>query len=856
MKFAFWSLAGKASPSTPEGTSSGQGVRALVLELIEGPTLADRIAQGALPLDEALPIAKQIAEALEAAHEAGVIHRDLKPANIKVKPDGTVKVLDVGLAKALDPTPEGDPSLSPTLTAAATQMGVILGTAAYMSPEQARGKPVDKRADIWAFGVVLYEMLAGARPFQGEDVSLTLASVMKSDIDVRALPNEVTPAIRTVLDRCLEKEPRRRIRDIGDVRLAMEGGFETTLTAPHVEPTAAGPLVAPWQRPLSITGMVLAAAALTAVALSSWPTAPATAPDLVRFVVTPPDEAPIGFSGFDKDLAISADGTLVVYSSTTSDERDTQLTVHRLSDLESVALRGTLGGIAPFISPDDQWVGFVDSETEEIRRVSILGGPPQTLAELPTTLEVGAGQASSWSGASWGANDLIVAGTFGGGLFRIPLDGGPPEMLTEPDREGGEGSHNRPSVIPGHDAVLFNVRRNSGGELAALDLTTGEVTRLGLDGHTPYYVSSGHLVYAAEDGSIRAVGFDAASLEVTGTPAPLIEDAAIKGSGAADFSVSDDGRLVYISGRVIANNGPQTLIWLDHDGTPEPIALPPDLYREAKLSPSGNQVLLNIARQDNRDLWVSELTRNTLARVTTDPADDFSGTWLTDDRILFMSERDGAPGGELYARSADGTGAVAPVLVTDYQTFGFWTSAFDPERLIVTTGNPANVDVGFLTLGDDPEVQPLVASDAREVEGTVSPDGGWLAYSSDDTGAAEVYVQRFPDGGERQRVSNGGGRKPLWAPDGRTLYYVTQNRVMQVAVGTGSSFTSETPTELFQVGVRLEGRLRGIQDISPDGQRFLALVPPGGIDTPAPSSAGITVVLNWQQELLDRVPVR
>ena len=838
------------------GLEDAEGTKALVLELVEGPTLADRIRQGPIPLDEALPIATQIADALEAAHEAGVIHRDLKPANIKVTPDGTVKVLDFGLAKALDPAPEGDPAQSPTLTAAATQMGVVLGTAAYMSPEQARGKAVDKRADIWAFGVVLYEMLAGARPFQGEDVSLTLASVMKSDVDTRTLPDDVPPAVRTVLDRCLDKDPRQRMRDIGDVRLALEGRFETA-TGPPAETAKAGSLVAPWQRPISIVAMVLTAAALTAVALSSWPEAPAARADLVRFVVTPPDTAPLGFSRFDKDVALSADGTLMVYSSVTADGQQTLLTAHRLDELDGVPLRGTEGSVAPFISPDGQWVGFVDNNTEGLRRVSVLGGPPQTLAELPTTLESQlVGTASSWAGASWGADDLIIAGTFGGGLFRVPLDGGLPEALTEPDRDAGETGHNRPSIIPGYDAVLFNLRGTTDGELAVLDLTTREVTRLGLEGHTAHYVSSGHLVYAVEDGSIRAVPFDASSLTVTGAPAPLIEGVASKGSGAANFSLSTDGRLIYVPGLVTVANRQQNLAWLDHDGNPEPIPFPTDSYRQARLSPSGDQVLLAVSRRgETRHLWVSELTRNTLTRVTTDPDGGTWGTWLTDDRILFDSDRDGIPGIELYVRSADGTGAESLALVTDAETVGYQGKALGAERVVVTFGDAEKVDVGLLTLGDEPSLQPLVESESSKAYGTVSPDGGWLAYSSRETGVNEVYVERFPAGGERQRISSDGGAKPLWAPGGGTLYYVSANRVMRTNVDAGRSFTAETPTELFQVRAPLDERAQGIQDLSPDGQRFLALVPPGGIDAPAEATAGITVVLNWQQELLERVPI-
>ena len=344
--------------------------------MVEGPTLADRIAQGPIPVDEALPIAKQIAEALEAAHEAGVIHRDLKPANIKVREDGTVKVLDFGLAKALDTTPEGDPSQSPTLTAAATQMGVIMGTAAYMSPEQARGKPVDKRADIWAFGCVLYEMLTGARPFQGEDVSLTLASVMKSDVNVTTLPKDVPAMVRTVLRRCLEKEPRQRLRDIGDVRLAMEGAFETAVTPPSE--TNVAPTIPLWQRPVSIAVAVLAALAVGGLAVWTLvPPGPAVSPPPAQFALSlPPTDQ---FT--NRELALSPDGQDLVYVA--SRDGISQLFHRSMGTLDALPIRGTEGARLPFFSPGGDWVGFFANDS--VKKVLLAGGPPVTLTPMNET---------------------------------------------------------------------------------------------------------------------------------------------------------------------------------------------------------------------------------------------------------------------------------------------------------------------------------------------------------------------------------------------------------------------------------------------------------------------------------------
>ena len=403
------------------GIEETEGTRALVLELVEGPTLADRIAQGAMPLDDALPIARQIAEALEAAHEAGVIHRDLKPANIKVRKDGTVKVLDFGLAKALEPAPEADPSQSPTLTAAATQMGVILGTAAYMSPEQARGKPVDRRADIWAFGVVLFEMVTGRRPFQGRDVSEVLGGVLRLEPEWNALPGDTPPRVSTLLRRCLEKEPKQRLQAVGDIRLAMEGAFETAAPA---GPVAALQL---WQRPVPAAMFVLVIAALTSLAV--WALTRATpATGVVRFTFVPEADS-FGSQSNDRDLTISPDGAHIVYRGAAETGFGSQLYVRPIDDFDATPLRGAEGGAAPFVSPDGQWVGFISESRRALQKVSILGGTPVPLTDQSTT---------PLSGATWGGDNLIFYAAQAEGLYRVSADGGEPEALTTPDVSRGD----------------------------------------------------------------------------------------------------------------------------------------------------------------------------------------------------------------------------------------------------------------------------------------------------------------------------------------------------------------------------------------------------------------------------------
>ena len=833
------------------GLEEAEGVRALVLELVKGPTLADRIKQGPIPLDEALPIAKQIAAALEAAHEQGVIHRDLKPANVKVKDDGTVKVLDFGLAKAFQPEAGGtSASESPTilLTAAATQMGMVIGTAAYMSPEQAKGKPVDKRADVWAFGAVLFEMLTGRKPFVGDDVSDTLALVLKFEPEWDSLPTEVPARIRQLIQTCLQKKPKQRVHDIADVRLAMEGAFEAASTAPS-EPAAAAPLQV-WQRPGAIAATALVTLALGGLAVGTMMRPePAPAPDLMGFGITLPESGPLGFS----DLAISPDGNHIIYTGLLPGGDGTQLYRRPIDQLIGEPLGGTEGASAPFVSSDSQWVGFqarTASRSWTLQKVSIFGGPPVTLATLPSNIR----------GASWGADDQIIFGTIGAGLFQVPGGGGEPEALTTPDAEQGERDHRWPSIISNRGAVLFAATGGDSlatSELVVLALETEEVTRLGIKGTAPHYVETGHLVYAAPEGSMRAVPFDVARLEVTGSPVPLIDAIGIRTSGGASFSVSDNGRLVYTTEG--GGSSPRVIVWVDRNGREEPLSeLSPAGYRSVDVSPDGT--LLALERADGRtasDVWIYDLARGTLSPLTTDPAEDYSPLWTPDgSQVVFASARGDTQG--LYRRNADGSGD-AEQLYTDAEvttlSASSWSSAGD--TLVVARrsfDSPPRNDLMLVSVEGEPTGELLLESEFDERRADISPNGEWIAYESTRSGRSQIYVERFPDLGDRRPISTNGGLQPRWAPDGRELFYLgpAAGRLMIVPITTETGFRAGTPEVLVE-GPFYNFRSRTNYDVAPDGR--VVIIKPGAGASENEAAPQITVVLNWHQELLERVPV-
>jgi serine/threonine protein kinase/Tol biopolymer transport system component len=810
--------------------------RALVMELVEGPTLADHIRGGAIPVDEALPIAKQVADALEYAHDNNIIHRDLKPANIKVKEDGTVKVLDFGLAKALsDEVAAQDMSNSPTLSMAATRAGVILGTAAYMSPEQARGRKVDRRTDVWAFGVVLFEMLTGKQAFEGEDVSLVLAAVMKSEPAWENLPNDLPPRLRTVLSRCLQKDPKQRLRDIGDARLAMEGAFETAAAAAQSTP-AAGPI-----RRLAVPALVTLSSMLLVVlvALSAWIIALRRSPaeaQAVRFTVGPPGTG--SFQPFPNVVTVSPDGSKLAFIASDAPSKPLQIWIRSLDSETAQALPGTENAVQHFWSPDSRFLAFYADG--KLKKIAVSGGPAQTLADTP-----GGGNHGSWS-----RNGVILfapSGVSPPTIYRVSAAGGKATPVTTLDASRQETRHYWPYFLPDGNHFLYLATSSDSENNAVFvgSLDSPEKKLLVKVLSNAIYAPPGYLIFNRE-GALMAQRFDAQRLELAGDEAPIAEDMDFNSAnGRTAFSASENGVLTY---RTSGGTNTQ-LTWFDRSGKKLGVLGDPAQYYSLALSPDEKRVAVSITEGNNRDIWIYDVARNLKTRFTFDPATEQEMSWSPDgSRIIFNSSRKGGLL-NLYQKASDGSGN-EELLYEDTSGSKYpETFSSDGRSILYFTGTAsAKAGADILTLpltggGSGGSWKagkpvPFLQTKFNELYARFSPDGRWVAYQSNESGRFEVYVAPYPGPGGKRQISTAGGTEPHWRRDGSELFYFSGSALTIAAVnGKGSSFEVGPVKELFPLPIRV-GTYR--YDVTADGQRFLA-----NTSSEETSSAPISVVLNW-----------
>ena len=799
------------------------------MELVEGEDLAERLKRGAIPVDESLAIAKQVAEALEEAHEKGIVHRDLKPGNVKVTPDGKVKVLDFGLAKAWSGesggvTSSADLSQSPTLAHTGTAAGLILGTAAYMSPEQARGRVVDKRADVWAFGALLYEMLAGRRLFEGETVSDTLAAVLKTDPDWAALPTGTPEAVRRLLQRCLERDPKVRLRDIGEARVALAG---TTGASPA--PPPAGRAVAPWRSPAAWAAVALVAAAAAAAGAWGWPRLrPTAAPRVTRLSIPlPAGQVLPGNAG----PTVTRDGRAIAYVA-----RDapgvSRLYLRTLDRFESIVVPESEGAQQPFFSPGGERVGFF--ARGKLLTASVSGGAPTAVADA----------SYQTFGGTWAKDDTIVfVPTLVSGLLRVPASGGKPQVLTDPDGASRGYAHVFPQFLPGDRTLLFTVWGGLNQELAGaalLPLESATWSRVAPAKWQAYHATSGHLLLSGPKG-VTATAFDPDQPRPTSAPTLVVDDVfSTSNISLSWFSVSDTGTLVYVPGDPTLG----TLAWVDRDGTVSPIADEPERLVDLSLSPDGTRVVLG---QDYA-LWTMGLRRGTRSRLTLDDEGSNSfAAWSRDGtRIFFGSNRSGD--WELYSAPAGG-GEVTRLLARPGIQLPL---SLAPDGTLLFAERARGTGTDLFTLSPDGAVAPFLVSPFGKVGGQFSPNGRSVVYVSDETGRDEVYLRAVARPGEMVAVSTEGGRGPRWSPDGKEIFYRRGDSFLVASVDSTGPLSVGDSKKLFEIRAAYgRSTQQAGYAVSPDGRRLLVqLLDPRAIPTQ------INVVQNWFEELIAKVPVR
>jgi serine/threonine protein kinase len=802
------------------GLEVAEGKRFLILELVEGETLAQRLARGPLPTDEALDVCRQIAEGLETAHEKSIVHRDLKPSNIKLTPEGKVKILDFGLARAfLDKSPVEVIADSPTITAEMTQPGVILGTAAYMSPEQAKGKQVDKRADIWAFGSILFECLTGKAIFPGETITEVLAAVLKAEPDWEALPKDVPVNVRAVLRRCLQKDRNLRYHDIADVRIELTENAD----AAGQQPTHARRIPAlPWLLAF------LSTAGLIAVIVSIGLRHPTPSGSVRRFSI------PIGTakSLLATSLAISPDGTELAYTI------DGRLFRRIMNDLAPVRLASVLQTANSCFFVNSEWVGCLNQG--KLMKVILATGAPVVLCDAP----------SLYGAIGFAGDSIVFVPGAARGLWQVASQGGERKLLLRPDFAKGERSFRWPAALPDKRGLLFAMltTENSSfddARIMAYAPGGGDKSIVASGGTFPRFAPTGHVLFA-RSGNLHAIPFDPKSLSPTG-PAKVVLEGLLMDplDGGAGFDISEDGTLVYIPGGVISRNA--DIVWVDRSGNSDPILKSEPVDREIRVSPEGNRLAFN----KGRDIWVYDLSLKNQVRITSDAAIDTNPVWSPDGRrIAFASNRAGDM--DIYERSADGTGAETLLYASP---LGVRPMSWSPDGKVLAfedMGPTTGSDIKLLSFQGEGKmsVREFAATSFNERQASFSPDGRWIAYVSDESGEFEVYIQPSDGTPRRRKVSTNGGTEPLWNPKGGELIFFKGQTAFSVTVKTAPELVTSAPRELFKTSAMItNSRFRNV-DISRDGSRIVMMVP---LDDPR--ELEIRVVLNWFEELKRLVPI-
>jgi Tol biopolymer transport system component len=791
------------------GLHECEGHRFLAMELVGGEDLAQQLLRGPLPLREALDVARQVTAGLESAHGGGVVHRDLKPANVQRSPEGSVKILDFGLAKALE-SAHGDARQSTTVTSVGSIPGKILGTASYMSPEQARGQMIDRRTDLWAFGCLLYEMLSGKKAFDGSTITDILAAVVTRDPDWDALPADTPTPVRRLLRRCLEKDVRKRLRDAGDANLLLEDNPEDARSSTFV-PTPSAAIVPAWKRSLP-WGMVLVLAVGLAgtLAMRAGPK-PAPAPPRIFSAKLPPDtkldietnqgEYPI--------LAISRDGSKIAFVAVGAEGR--RLYLRATDKLAAAPIPGTELGVAPFFSPDGRWIGFFASG--KLEKVSVDGGEAIELCDAGLS-----------RGGVWCDDDSIVfsPGTTGG-LMRVPSGGGKPVALTTLDAGALERTHRWPALLPnGEIAFTVGAADKPGAyedaRIDAVSLATGKRRTLVVGASMARYAASGHLVLA-RDNQLFAIRLTDATGGPLGSAQPVVQGVdGVVSSGAVFFDIAGDGTLVYVERDAKAKE--LALVRVGKDGRAAPLALPPREYRGPRVSPDGRRIVVGIGPGRGRasDVWIGDLVHGEMTRLTTDGLSS-SPIWTRDGRRIAFGAS--APGGgdSLVWRSADGTDPES-VLASFSDSSARAPLSWSPDGTYLvyqqSAGAGRTEDVMMLSVADR-QSRPVVATPAVEMGGILSPNGKWIAYVSDESGRFEVYVQSFPRPQGRWQLSSG-GVGPVWSTDGKSLYYIAADvKMMEVPVDAGDTFSHGTPRALFDTRFPPDSDTFTNYDVTADG---------------------------------------